>query len=106
MKIWPNIFAAFKISAAHDDRERLAPSLKANIARSPELGPFEMVTSAMERRLTSAAPRPKAPPQLHVGIMRAVKASRSQSELPRARVRLTWAIGVAAAAIIVVVALN
>ncbi|MDB6059438.1 MAG: hypothetical protein JWO95_3282 [Verrucomicrobiales bacterium] len=106
MKIWPNIFAAFKISAAHDDRERLAPSLKAKIARSPELCSFESATSAMERRLMSAARRPKAPPQLHSSIMRAVRTSRCEAESTRARVRWTWEIPAAAAAIIVVLVLN
>src|SRR4051812_12889253 len=102
MRIWTNIFAAFKISAAHDERKNLSRSLKSKVARSPELCRFQSVTDAMERRLMSAAPGPTCPSELHANIMRGVRTARRERELSTSRVALGWVIPAAAAVIIVV----
>ncbi len=76
MKLW---LIKFKISNALNDRKPLSPAIGQAIARSKELEHFANAAGHLDRALQSQPPMPAASAALHAGIMRAVRASASNS---------------------------
>jgi hypothetical protein len=98
MKSW---LLKFKISSALDDRKPLPPTLESAINRSEEARRFAADSKTLEQRLKQQLPKPQAPPSLHSGIMRSVRAAAHAPEPDNQISWMRW-IPVSALALLVV----
>jgi hypothetical protein len=87
MKTW---FTRVRNSVGLKASPKLSGSLRRTIDRSEQSGELEQRTTALDRALKEAAPKPQAPPSMHRSIMRAVRAAGRPAPVPRGLSFLKW----------------
>ena len=89
MKSW---FTKLRISAALDAGDKLPASVHQSIGGSEQLQRFEQETTALDRALKQAQPKPQAPPGLHRSIMQAVREAEHPLAAPGGLAFLRWVV--------------